>query len=192
MPSRKAAEALNVHPNTLRRWADTGKIQHIVTESGQRRYNIATLVQNENRKICYCRVSSARQEADLQRQVARLRAAYPDHEVITDIGSGVSTKRKGLQSILELTMQRRIEEIVVAHKDRLSRNAFDFIEFIVNKAGGRIVVLDKRREKSEEQQLSEELMSIIHSYSSRYYGRRRKNRLAEDQALPDAVPEVVA
>src|SRR5581483_178796 len=189
IPSRKAAKALGVHANTLRRWADTGKIEHIVTETGQRRYNIASLVQNGNRKICYARVSSARQAADLERQIRGLRELYPDYEIISDIGSGVNPRRKGLQAILELAMQRRIEEVVVTHRDRLSRNAYDFLEFIITKAGGRVVVLHSRTGKSSEQQLSEELLAIIHSYSSQHYGRRRKSQVQENTTIPNDTSE---
>jgi predicted site-specific integrase-resolvase len=185
IPSRKAARILGVHANTLRSWADSGKISHIVTESGQRKYDVSGLVVKGGRKICYARVSSQRQSADLERQIETLRAAYPDYEIVSDIGSGVNPKRKGIQTILELAMQRRIEVLVVTYKDRLSRNAFDFLEFIVKKAGGRVVVLFEKRIGTAEQELSEEMLAIIHSYSSKMYGRRRKNLREEDKTLPD-------
>lgn len=195
LPSRKAAKILGVHANTLRHWADTNRIRHIVTESGHRRYDVSTLVKSEGRRICYCRVSSAKQAEDLRRQEDELRASFPTHEIISDIGSGVNPRRKGLQTILELAMQRRIEEVVVTYRDRLSRNAYEFLEFLVAKAGGRIVVLYTREAKSKEQQLSEELIAVIHNYSGKAHGKRRKSPRKKGPAVPvgdtAAAPEPV-
>ena len=103
LPSRKAAEALGVHPNTLRRWADAGKIEHIKTESGQRRYDVDSYVGHRSQPVgvCYCRVSSYKQKDDLERQVAFMQEQHPRYEIIRDIGSGLSFKRKGLRSLLE-------------------------------------------------------------------------------------------
>ena len=58
----------------------------------------------EKRKICYCRVSSKKQMDDLERQKDFFRREYPDHELVTDVGSGLNWKRKGLKTILEQSM----------------------------------------------------------------------------------------
>lgn len=102
LPSRKAAEALGVHPNTLRRWANAGKIGYIKTDSGQRRYDVDSYVGHAAplAGVCYCRVSSYKQKDDLERQVAFMRERYPDSEIIRDIGSGLNFKRKGLRALL--------------------------------------------------------------------------------------------
>lgn len=113
-PSRKACEMLGIHPNTLRKWADNGTIQHIRTKAGQRLYDVESITgQRAGRKICYCRVSSAKQRDDLGRQIESLRNAFPDHEVISDIGSGLNFKRKGLTALLEAVCRGDVREVVV-------------------------------------------------------------------------------
>ncbi|MBD2555186.1 recombinase family protein, partial [Limnothrix sp. FACHB-708] len=97
IPLRKAVEFLGLHPNTLRKYADEGKIETIRNEAGQRLYNVESYGRKATRStvVCYCRVSSAKQRDDLARQVQFMRDRYPDAEIIQDIGSGLNFKRKG-------------------------------------------------------------------------------------------------
>lgn len=145
---------------------------------------------NENKeKVLYARVSSAKQRGDLTRQIQRLKSQYPSHRVISDIGSGINFKRKGLQTILDLILSKRIGEIVVAHRDRLCRFGFDIFEYLVNKSGGRIVVAygDKEEEPSDAtdpRELAEDLMAIIHVFSCRQMGRRRHLHTQQPRRKP--------
>ncbi|MEN9849445.1 MAG: hypothetical protein RL368_2185, partial [Pseudomonadota bacterium] len=143
--SREASKILNVHANTLRKWADSGKIEAIKTAAGQRRYNLDQYLQNSRQKItvCYCRVSSAKQRDDLARQVDFMREKYPNAEIIKDIGSGLNFKRKGLKALLERAMRGDSIELVVAHRDRLARFGQDLIRQVIEFNGGKLVVLDQ-------------------------------------------------
>ena len=87
---------------TLRRWARVGKIKSKRTKGGHRRFWVE---QSIRVGVCYCRVSSSKQKDDLRRQVAAKREAYPGHEVIEDIGSGINFRRKGLNSLLERVLR---------------------------------------------------------------------------------------
>ena len=103
VPTRVAAKALGVHANTLRKWADEGKIPYEKTPFGQRRFDLGAILSAAEggcAKVCYCRVSSAKQRDDLNRQIKQLRECFPDHEIIQDIGSGLNFKRKGFISLL--------------------------------------------------------------------------------------------
>ncbi len=86
LSTKKNCEILGIHPNTLRKWADEGKIKHIKTDAGQRRYDVASFLQSSThrRKIVYARVSSRNQKDDLASQVRELRERYSEHEVIDD------------------------------------------------------------------------------------------------------------
>jgi len=181
IPSRKAAEALGVHANTLRKWAKSGKIKHIVTASGQRKYDIDSYLgkTSECITICYCRVSSYKQKDDLCRQVEFMREKYPSAEIIKDIGSGINFKRKGLKAILERAMRGNKLEIVVAHKDRLARFGFDLIRYIVERSGGKLVVLSQAI-FSPEEELTKDLLNILHVFSCRMHGLRNyKKQVSE-------------
>lgn len=173
IPIRKVCKLIGLQAHTIRSWADSGKLKSIRTPSGQRLFpksQFQTFMQSlhafkEKENIVYCRVSSKKQLDDLERQTQSLQSLYPNYKLITDCGSGINWKRKGLRTILEFAMQGTIGELVVAHKDRLCRFWFDLIKFIIESNGGTIVVLDETKEVSTEQELAEDLLSIIHIYS---------------------------
>lgn len=185
LPSRKATKILGIHQNTLRRWANQEKIKYFKTQAGQRLYDVDSLLNNKKKhNICYCRVSSSKQKDDLERQVEYVKNRYPNHEVITDIGSGINFKRKGLTAILELANQGDIGEVVVAHKDRLCRFGFEIIEWIINKNGGKLVVLEDVS-LSPQEELTQDLLSIIHVFSCRMHGLRKySSQIKKDSSLP--------
>jgi len=171
--SRVACKQLGVHANTLRKWAKDGKIDHIRTASGQRKYNVNAYLglHVQPTTICYCRVSSYKQKDDLQRQVEFMQSKYPNAEIVKDIGSGLNFKRKGLKAVVERAIKGERITLVVAYRDRLARFGFDLIEWIINRNDGKIVVLDKSV-FSPEQELTKDLLSILHVFSARLHGLR--------------------
>ena len=94
---------LGLHPQTLRNYAKQGKIPCYRNSAGQRLYDVETYLHGKSapQLVCYCRVSSAKQRGDLNRQVAQMRQLYPDAEIVTDVAGGLNWQRKGLLSILE-------------------------------------------------------------------------------------------
>ena len=93
LPSRKAAALLGLHPQTLRRYARQGKINFYLNSGGQRQYDVDSYLrgQADPETICYCRVSSAKQRGDLERQVAHMREIYPTAQVVTETSPVDST-----------------------------------------------------------------------------------------------------
>lgn len=182
LPSRKACQLLGVHESTLRRWADSGKIKFIRTASGQRKYDVDDYLGQPKveQTICYCRVSSAKQHDDLERQIAFMREKFPEGKIIKDIGSGINFKRRGLLSVLESAMRGDKLKVVVAHKDRIGRFGTDLIKWILEKSGGTLVVLDNDV-LSPEQELTQDLLTILHVFSCRMHGLRSyRNKIATD------------
>jgi predicted site-specific integrase-resolvase len=164
---KQVCDILNTTPRTISQWRRDGKIKYITTKGGQYRYSIQDIItpkKNTNQKnYCYCRVSTRGQYDDLQ-------SRYPNHKIIRDIGSGLNFKRKGLKTILDEAIRGNVKEIVVTHKDRLSRFGFDLFESIITQySNGQIVVLD-RKETSPQEELV--FFSIITVFSSRLYGLR--------------------
>lgn len=174
---QEVAEYYKVSPTTLKNWTEAGKVTAVKTRGGHRRYLASEIYPEENenhqkRKICYCRVSSPSQRDDLQRQVEFFQQEYPNYEIIKDIGSGLNSKRKGFNSVLDAGIKGDIGEVVVTHRDRLCRVNFDLIESIIQKySQGKIVVLDKK-ETSPEEELVGDLLSIITVFSGRLHGLR--------------------
>ena len=133
--------------------------------------------------IGYCRVSGKGQSDDLASQVAYLQKHYPEAEIIKDYSSGINFKRRGLRTLLERIMRGDKLRIVVAHRDRLARFGGGVIQFLVKQNGGEVVVLDKTV-YSPEEELTADLLAILHVFSNRLYGLRRyRDQIKEDRNL---------
>jgi len=193
VPLRDAKKHYKVNFKTIWKWADDGLIKSYTTPGGQRRYEIVVDKAPEIPKInyCYCRVSSAKQKDDLERQVAAMRTEFPDHRVITDVASGINWQRKGLKTILESAMQGNCGNVVVAHRDRIARFGFELIEWILRTNGANLVVQYKDVGASPETELAEDIIAITTVFACKHYGKRRyskKTRCDDDQNGPD-IPE---
>jgi len=191
VPPRVAASKLGVSTKTLERWLEAGKIEGIFTQGGQRRYNLDSIIPvrqgnptDERVTVLYARVSSRSQKTDLEQQVNFLKSRYPDAEIITDIGSGLNFKRKGLQTLLDRVLSNTIKLVVVAHKDRFCRFGFDIISWLCARQGTEILVLDQKN-LSPEREIVEDILAIVHVFGWRLYGLRKyKKQIAEDSELP--------
>ena len=186
LSTKDACAQLGVHPNTLRNWDRQGKIKVLRTPGNTRLYDISSLddTQTTTRvKVIYARVSSRGQADDLNKQIEYLRTRYPQHDLVQDFGSGLNFKRKGFKALLERIMLGDVEELVVAHKDRLCRFGFELVKFIADKHSTRIVVLDDTQ-LSPHEELVADLLSIIHVFSCRLYGLRRYSKqIKQDKDL---------
>ena len=186
VPSRKACLELGVHANTLRRWADEGKIRYIRTAGGKRLYDCSSVEQSSSTKknYCYCRVSSSKQKDDLERQVSFMSERFPDHTILKDVGSGLNFKRKQLLFLLEECVMGRVGEVVVAYRDRLCRFGFELLEWFFSKNSVKLVVLEQQ-ELSPQQELVADLLSVITVFSCRVHGLRKyRTAVKEDSSLP--------
>ncbi|MBW4666881.1 MAG: IS607 family transposase [Cyanomargarita calcarea GSE-NOS-MK-12-04C] len=179
IPLRKAVEFLGLHPNTLRKYADEGKIKSIKNEAGQRLYDVKSYTTGGDTTrttiICYCRVSSSKQRDDLDRQVAYMQSLYPNGEIIRDVGSGINFKRKGLQALLDRLLRGDKFTLVVACRDRVARFGFELIQYMVEQNGGQVVVLDKTV-YCPNTELIQDLLSILHVFSCRMHGLRKYSK----------------
>jgi len=183
----KAVELTGLHPNTLRKYADAGHIPSKRTPAGQRLFGIDAWLGVKTATACYARVSSHKQKDDLQRQVEWLAARYPDAEIVRDVGSGLNFNRKGLRALLERCLSGEQLTVVVAHQDRLCRFGFELVRWIIERNGGKIVVLGKSAKCSPFDELTQDLLSILGVFSARMHGLRKYRReISENNTLSDA------
>jgi putative resolvase len=179
----EASKQTGLGIQAIRNMVDKEKIRGYKTPSGHRKIHrecLQKMLHNnqENssgnrRNFLYTRVSTRKQMDDLSRQIEYVsRPEYDGYHLISDIGSGINFKRKGLQTLLDRCIQGDIGEVVVAHRDRLSRFGFELIESIISKAGGKITVLDSDERFDEAKELSDDLLAIIHVFSCKQMGRR--------------------
>jgi predicted site-specific integrase-resolvase len=185
----QASRVLGVTPLTLRRWHEQGKLEpDLVTEGGRRRYDLSRLRPGlfraeetaERRTVAYARVSSRDQEADLHRQ-ARVLEAYCaaqgwTFEVVTDLGSGMNYRKRGLKRLLDDIIEGDVGRLVITHKDRLLRLGAELVFAICEAKGVEVVILNAGEEASFEEELAHDVLEIITVFSARLYGARsRKN-----------------
>ncbi len=198
------AELIGVTRQTLRNWDKTGKLKPSHTgNSGYRYYSQQQLqyylgLKGENpakRKVVgYCRVSSNKQKDDLERQVENVRsymiAKGYSFEVVTDIGSGINYNKKGLNQLIDMIIASEVERIVVLYKDRLLRFGYELIENLCTKYGTTIEIIDNT-EKTEEQELVEDLVQIVTVFSCKLQGRRanKAKKMIKELLEDDNIPE---
>ena len=186
------SKILGVSSQTLRNWDANGKLHpHHTTLSGYRYYSEEQLNQVMGIKvpnritIGYCRVSSTKQKDDLQRQIENvttyLMAQGRPFEIISDIGSGINYKKKGLQDLLQRIVNNKVDKVVILYKDRLLRFGFELIEYIASLYHCDIEIIDNT-EKSEQQELVEDLVQIITVFSCKLQGKRanKAKKLVQD------------
>ena len=177
-----AARYLGLHPTTVRRWIDTDKI-HAVQIGREARIPMTEIErllgeQPTGRVVLYGRVSGHGQKADLERQVETLQAwagkerAGREVMVISEIGSGLNPNRRGLQRVIDQAQKRRIVEVVVTYRDRLSRFGVEYLEALFLTCSVRLTVLHGEEEMTPEQELTQDLITLVASFSGRLYGRR--------------------
>lgn len=190
------SKLINRTPQTLRNWDKSGKLKpHHLGSNGYRYYSHEQLnellgIKANNRKIVgYCRVSSNKQKDDLQRQTENmekyLQSLSNDYIIIQDIGSGIDYTKKGLRKLLQMINNQEVEKVVVFYKDRLLRFGFEIVEYVANLNGCEIEVLDST-EKTDEQELVEDLIQIVTVFSCRLQGKRaNKTRKLVDELIEE-------
>ena len=177
-----AAHELGLHPFTVRRWIKLGKIQAVKVGQEARipRSEIERLVGKIDERIIvlYARVSGHGQQDDLATQIARLQlwaeTERPGQKalVLSDIGSGLKAHRKQLQRLLKMVCEDRIAEIAITSSDRLTRFGQEYLETLFESFGVTLTILDPDEAKSPEQELTDDLLSLMASFSGRLYGMR--------------------
>ena len=171
--SKEACQILGICRKTLQNWANQDKIKFIRTDGGWRKYDLTNYLNKSKKiKVCYCRVSTHEQKNDLIIQVNYLTKKYPDYEIITDIGSGINFKRKGFLKLLDYAIENKLEEVIVAYKDRLCRIGYNLVEHIIKKYSNAKIIIENMEDKTYAQEITEDLIEIITVYSSRLYGTR--------------------
>ena len=134
----------------------------------------------KNNTVIYARVSTPKQKKDLDNQIDFLKKycianGENPYMIFRDIGSGMNEQRKGLNDMLSLVFKNEISKIIISHKDRLTRFGFGYLENICNKFGVKIEIVNLEDDKNFQEELTEDLIAIIHHFSMKFYGKRKNN-----------------
>jgi predicted site-specific integrase-resolvase len=115
-----------------------------------------------------------------------LQEAYPDYEVIQDIGSGINFKRRGLIALLDNILGGKVSHVVVAHRDRLTRFGFEMFIYLFNRLNVSIQVMSDDDIEEPTTELAKDLLSIVTVFTARYYGSRSYKTLSQNKILPES------
>lgn len=189
----QAAKYLNVSIDTLRLWDKNGNLKPLKTPGGHRRYDKSTLndfigykeiIEEQPEIVCatYARVSSneQKQKGDLDRQSQRLSEYCAKHgmlvtHIIKDVGSGLNDNRSGFVKLTDLIIKRKVNKLVIEHKDRLTRFQFKFIKKMFESYGCEVIVVNGM-DVSDTEELAADMMSLLASFSGKFYGKRSAER----------------
>ena len=199
------AKMLGCSRGTLNNREREGKLKTYYLDSGRRYYKREDVLLALKEKdllleddakvdILYCRVSTHNQKnrGDLDRQISyslnKIALMNPKNlEIFSDVGSGLNDERKNFKKVLNKILSGEVDRLFVLYKDRLARFGFGQIEEVCKHFGTKIVILSEdEKSQTVEEELAEDIISIIHSFSGKLYGRRRKNVKREiDEVLKD-------
>ena len=178
----EASQILGVTTTTLRNWNKSGKIQCERTIGNHRRIskNEIKRILNEQpiigKTLAYCRCSTAKQNDNLERQVGRVLEFCSLHswdvELYKDIGSGLNENRKAFKKLLKRIQEDDIVRVVAEYKDRITRYGFNVFQEHCNSHNVEVIIINVDEDKTFEEEMTNDIISIIVSYSAKYYGRR--------------------
>ena len=186
---KEFAELLNVSVLTLQRWDNSGKLKAYRTPTNRRYYTYEQyqkymgITSSSKKVVIYTRVSTSNQKDDLKNQVEFLRQ-YANgiivDTIIEDYGSGLNYNRKQWNKLIDECMTNEIGTIIITHKDRFIRFGFDWFERFLNKFGVKFIIVNNESLSTQEE-LVQDIISILHVFSCRIYGLRKyKKKIKED------------
>lgn len=190
------AELLNVSVRTLQRWDNEGKLKAFRTPTNRRYYTYEQYLEYKGiakseikrKNIIYTRVSTSNQKDDLKNQINFLRqytnsSGIIIDEVIEDYGSGLNYNRKKWNKLIDECMLNEIDTIYITHKDRFIRFGYSWFERFLNKFNVKIIVVNNE-DLSPQEELVQDIVSILHVFSCRIYGMRKyKKKIEGDEDI---------
>ena len=188
---KDVVKILNISMKTLQRWDKDDTLPAYRNPKNRRYYTkeqiddfLGKEINNNRKNIAYARVSNKGQKDDLNNQIKFIQNYINTKsmildDIISDIGSGLNYKRKNWNKLLDMVMNNEIDTIYISYKDRFVRFGFDWFESLCNKFDTKIVVLNNKS-LSPEEELVEDLISIIHVFSCRIYGLRKYKAQIKD------------
>ena len=204
MTMKEAKELLGVSTKTIQNWDKAGIISVVRTPGGRRRIPLSEIERirgdssSQKKKLAiYARVSSneQKQKGDLERQINFVKENLDEEfllvDTLSDVGSGLNDKRKGLHKLLKLAKENEITDIAIRSKDRLTRFGYGYLEEYFNSYGVTIHVLDQEEEvKTAQEELADDLISIITSFSGKLYGLRSKKHKELQKTAKESIMDV--
>ena len=180
--------------NTLQKWDRRGILKAHRSPTNRRYYTHdqylvyrGLVAQEQGLTIVYTRVSGVAQKPDLANQMKALEAYCQQHTItvdewLSDIGSGLNSKRKQFNRLMELVELGQVRRLVIAHQDRLVRFGYGYFEAFCQRHNTEISVMNGET-MSPEQELVQDLIAIITVFGARLHGLKSYKKAIKDAAL---------
>ena len=184
--AKEAKNILKINATTLKSWKDKGILSYKKLSDKKILYDIDSVLKDsdivDNRlNVIYARVSNTKQHNDLLNQIELVKSycitnGIKISKVYQDIASGMNENRKDFNILINDVISGKIKNIYISFKDRLTRFGFDYFKNLFQKYNVNIIILDELEEsnKTFQDELTEDLISIIHNFSMKLYSNRRK------------------
>ena len=184
--AKEAKNILKINATTLKSWKDKGILSYKKLSDKKILYDIDSVLNNSNMvdnrlNVIYARVSNTKQHNDLLNQIELVKSycitnGIKISKVYQDIASGMNENRKDFNILINDVISGKIKNIYISFKDRLTRFGFDYFKNLFQKYNVNIIILDELEEsnKTFQDELTEDLISIIHHFSMKLYSNRRK------------------
>ena len=187
MKAKEILEKYKIRRETLSRWVKSGKIMVTKTPTGRYNYDDGTILKPNLLKkvnIIYARVSSSGQKENLDRQIERLKLFASAKGIIIDkviheVASALNYNRTGYRKLFKLVCECKVDKIIIEYKDRLLRIGFDDFEELCRLFNVTLIVIDNSEIKTKNQEIVEDLVSIVHNFSTKIYSSRKRKKILD-------------
>lgn len=191
MKANEVLKLLRITRPTLTKYVKEGLIKVEKLPNGRYEYDSESVYSFLNKDMkrktyIYARVSASKQKPDLNNQIELLKQfcftnGYTISGIYSDIASGISfEKRNDFFKMLDDIIDNKVERVVITYKDRLSRIGFDLFYHLFQKYNCEIVIMSEvGSEKLDRQEIFEEIESLLHCYSMKFYSKRKIQKVKE-------------
>ena len=191
MKAKEVLKLLRCSRPSLTKYLKQGKLKAKLLDNGYYDYEEKSVYDFLNKDISrktviYARVSTKKQKNDLKNQIELLKNfcfqnGYTINEIYSDIASGITFENRiDLFKLIDEIINNKIEKLIITYKDRLSRIGFDFFKTLFNKFGCEIIVISEvGSNKLDREEIFEEIISLLHCYSTKMYSKRKNNKIKE-------------
>lgn len=186
MKAKEVMKLLKICRSTLYNYTKGGIIKGTLLDNGYYDYDeksVFKMIKKDSRiNVIYGRVSTYKQKNDLERQIDSIQIYCKNNNIhisniYSDISSGIDLDRNNLNKLIDDVINLNIKNIYISHRDRLTRLSFRTLQELFSKFGTNIIIINNNSNESNDNEIFEELISLMHIFSTTMYSNRRKNKV---------------
>jgi predicted site-specific integrase-resolvase len=186
MRAKEVMKLLNICRTTLYKYTKDKTLKSIQLDNGYFDYDeksvYSLLKRDERVEVIYARVSTYKQKNDLVLQINKIQTYCSDNnihidKIFSEISSGLDLDRSEFAKLLDDIFDYKIKTVYISNRDRLTRLSFRTLEAICKRFNTKIFIINNDNNTSNDNEIFEELISLMHIFSTTLYSNRRKNKI---------------